>query len=101
MAVIGLFNLMNKLADGYQVEPDILPIPRLTWPLELETSAFPDCLTRGAGGLHRPRKIHHGGRRRQPKKKEPPVRSGTRGKLDRFRAHCRRDQAWIAFAMSF
>lgn len=25
MAVIGLFNLMNKLADGYQVEPDILP----------------------------------------------------------------------------
>lgn len=25
MAVIGLFNSMNKLADGYQVEPDILP----------------------------------------------------------------------------
>ena len=25
MAVVGLFNLMNKLADGYQVEPDILP----------------------------------------------------------------------------
>ena len=27
LAVIGLFNLMNKLADGYQVEPDILPTP--------------------------------------------------------------------------
>jgi hypothetical protein len=26
MAVVGLFNLMNSLADGYQVEPDILPI---------------------------------------------------------------------------
>lgn len=25
MAVVGLFNAMNKLADGYQVEPDILP----------------------------------------------------------------------------
>jgi hypothetical protein len=25
LAVIGLFNQMNKLADGYQVEPDILP----------------------------------------------------------------------------
>jgi hypothetical protein len=25
MAVVGLFNLMNKLADGYQVDPDILP----------------------------------------------------------------------------
>jgi hypothetical protein len=25
MAVVGLFNLMNKLADGYQVEPDVLP----------------------------------------------------------------------------
>ncbi len=25
MAVVGLFNLMNSLADGYQVEPDILP----------------------------------------------------------------------------
>jgi hypothetical protein len=25
MAVIGLFNLMNKMADGYQVEPDLLP----------------------------------------------------------------------------
>lgn len=25
MAVIGLFNQMNKLADGYQVEPDVLP----------------------------------------------------------------------------
>ena len=28
LAVVGLFNLMNKLADGYQVEPDILPIPQ-------------------------------------------------------------------------
>jgi hypothetical protein len=27
LAVVGLFNLMNKLADGYQVEPDILPDP--------------------------------------------------------------------------
>ena len=25
MAVVGLFNLMNSLADGYQVEPDVLP----------------------------------------------------------------------------
>jgi alkylhydroperoxidase family enzyme len=25
IAVIGLFNQMNKLADAYQVEPDILP----------------------------------------------------------------------------
>jgi AhpD family alkylhydroperoxidase len=25
LAVVGLFNLMNSLADGYQVEPDILP----------------------------------------------------------------------------
>jgi len=25
MAVVGLFNQMNKLADGYQVEPDIRP----------------------------------------------------------------------------
>jgi hypothetical protein len=25
MAVIGLFNMTNKLADGYQVEPDVLP----------------------------------------------------------------------------
>ena len=25
LAVVGLFNQMNKLADGYQVEPDILP----------------------------------------------------------------------------
>jgi alkylhydroperoxidase family enzyme len=25
LAVVGLFNLMNKVADGYQVEPDILP----------------------------------------------------------------------------
>jgi AhpD family alkylhydroperoxidase len=27
LAVVGLFNQMNKLADGYQVEPDILPKP--------------------------------------------------------------------------
>jgi hypothetical protein len=25
LAVVGLFNQMNKLAEGYQVEPDILP----------------------------------------------------------------------------
>jgi hypothetical protein len=25
LAVVGLFNRMNKLADGYQVEPAILP----------------------------------------------------------------------------
>lgn len=25
LAVVGLFNQMNKLADSYQVEPDILP----------------------------------------------------------------------------
>jgi AhpD family alkylhydroperoxidase len=25
LAVVGLFNQMNKLADAYQVEPDILP----------------------------------------------------------------------------
>jgi AhpD family alkylhydroperoxidase len=25
LAVVGLFNQMNKLADGYQVDPDILP----------------------------------------------------------------------------
>jgi len=23
--VVGLFNQMNRLADGYQVEPDIIP----------------------------------------------------------------------------
>ncbi len=28
LAVVGLFNQMNKLADAYQVEPDILPQPR-------------------------------------------------------------------------
>lgn len=27
MAVVGLFNLMNKLADGYQVGPDVRPTP--------------------------------------------------------------------------
>lgn len=25
LAVVGLYNSMNKLADGYQIEPDILP----------------------------------------------------------------------------
>lgn len=25
LAVVGLFNQMNRLADGYQVEPDVLP----------------------------------------------------------------------------
>jgi AhpD family alkylhydroperoxidase len=28
MAVVGLYNQMNKLTDAYQVEPDILPEPR-------------------------------------------------------------------------
>src|SRR5436305_9146312 len=28
LAVVGLFNQMNKLADAYQVEPDILPQAR-------------------------------------------------------------------------
>ncbi|MGE3808041.1 MAG: carboxymuconolactone decarboxylase family protein [Gemmataceae bacterium] len=28
LAVVGLFNQMNKLADAYQIEPDILPEPR-------------------------------------------------------------------------
>lgn len=28
LAVVGLFNQMNKLADAYQIEPDILPTPR-------------------------------------------------------------------------
>ena len=28
LAVVGLFNQMNKIADAYQVEPDILPEPR-------------------------------------------------------------------------
>lgn len=27
LAVVGLFNQMNRLADAYQVEPDILPEP--------------------------------------------------------------------------
>lgn len=27
LAVVGLYNQMNKLADAYQVEPDILPKP--------------------------------------------------------------------------
>jgi alkylhydroperoxidase family enzyme len=25
MAVVGLFNSTNALADGYQIEPDVLP----------------------------------------------------------------------------
>jgi hypothetical protein len=28
LAVVGLFNLMNSLADGYQVEPDVFPEAR-------------------------------------------------------------------------
>jgi AhpD family alkylhydroperoxidase len=28
LAVVGLFNQMNKLADAYQVDPDILPEPK-------------------------------------------------------------------------
>ncbi len=28
LAVVGLYNAMNRLADAYQVEPDILPEPR-------------------------------------------------------------------------
>jgi hypothetical protein len=28
LAVVGLFNQMNSLANAYQVEPDILPEPR-------------------------------------------------------------------------
>jgi hypothetical protein len=28
LAVVGLFHLMNRLADAYQVEPDILPEAR-------------------------------------------------------------------------
>ena len=27
MAIVGLFNSTNALADGYQVEPDVLPSP--------------------------------------------------------------------------
>ena len=27
LAVIGLFNLMNKLADALQIEPDVFPEP--------------------------------------------------------------------------
>ena len=27
LAVIGLFNLMNKLADAMQLEPDVFPEP--------------------------------------------------------------------------
>ena len=26
LAVVGLFNAMNSLADAYQVEPDVLPV---------------------------------------------------------------------------
>lgn len=28
MSVVGLFNMTNKLADGYQVEPDVFPEAR-------------------------------------------------------------------------
>jgi len=28
LAAVGLFNLMNSLADAYQIEPDILPTPQ-------------------------------------------------------------------------
>jgi hypothetical protein len=28
LAVVGLYNQMNRLADAYQVEPDILPEKR-------------------------------------------------------------------------
>jgi AhpD family alkylhydroperoxidase len=28
LAVVGLYNQMNRLADAYQVEPDILPTPQ-------------------------------------------------------------------------
>jgi AhpD family alkylhydroperoxidase len=28
LAVVGLYNQMNKLADAYQVDPDILPLPQ-------------------------------------------------------------------------
>lgn len=28
LAVVGLYNAMNKLADAYQIEPDILPTPQ-------------------------------------------------------------------------
>jgi alkylhydroperoxidase family enzyme len=28
LAVVGLFNQMNRLADAYQIEPDILPNPQ-------------------------------------------------------------------------
>jgi hypothetical protein len=27
LAVVGLFNEFNKLADGFQIEPDVLPTP--------------------------------------------------------------------------
>ena len=27
LAVVGLFNAMNKLAEAYQVAPDVLPVP--------------------------------------------------------------------------
>ena len=28
LAVVGLYNQMNRLADAYQIEPDILPTPQ-------------------------------------------------------------------------
>jgi hypothetical protein len=27
LAVIGLFNEFNRLADGFQIEPDVIPEP--------------------------------------------------------------------------
>ena len=39
LAVIGLFNQMNKLADAYQIEPDIFPKRRLYF--IRAASAFP------------------------------------------------------------
>jgi hypothetical protein len=32
LAVVGLFNQFNKLADGLQIEPDVLPDP--SWPAQ-------------------------------------------------------------------
>ena len=39
LAVVGLFNAMNKLADAYQIEPDILP-----------NAAKSDCPENGQAG---------------------------------------------------
>ena len=45
MAIIGLFNSTNALADGYQIEPDILP-PR-DWAPEPNPEAAPDRTIQG------------------------------------------------------